>query len=187
MNDPSSDHGVGQAIDFMAGARGVARWVQRKYPSERLLFATTATLLETGGNKPTLWSAKRYFLQHNGGLVITERRLAFRSIHFAAAPLLMLSLVPVSIYFALSWSPVFWVAPAVFLFGWLKYRPYYRDVELEGIRSTELHKSVRGMLSRYPFYVVYLADRMLNVCATRPLPAEAAKLLRMCEPQAGVG
>ena len=158
--------------------------VERKYPAERVQFATAVTLLETTTSQPVGWSLRR-LLQRRGNAVFTDRRVFVQSSFVSPLTALwVVAIVVFGIQFVLTrqfLDGLIAMVGAVFI--WQR-RPYERSIEYDQIKKVQFG-GVRGIGGRGDIVAFQTETDSLHIVTAQFVPEGLKRSLGVSMPTAG--
>jgi hypothetical protein len=152
------------------------QWLKSKSPSEEIVFASAATILETEKASPVSWSLKRLF-QHRGVVMITQNQLALKDGLVSVSTVFFLFFFIVSFIGFLQsqdWNSVF----AIIVFGGLILQrfPYQQQIPLKDIQKVEVSE-ISGITGKYSLLTIYLKNKAINIVPVQILKKEIVELI----------
>lgn len=153
----------------------IANQVERTYP-EDVLFATAATVLETGEPAPVGWYFKRLF-QRRVVAVFTRNQVILTSTLRSFLTLVYVFLIVGSliIFFATQQLMVLLVGIVAGLLI-LQRLPYTKHIPMGEMKEIHL-SAVRGISGKGSLLTIYLDNHAINIVTAKPLPDPVRKTL----------
>jgi hypothetical protein len=167
-------------VDLINSSSRTRSIVAHRYPQEKVLFSTAATILETPRSAPIGWALRRVFQRH-GNLVVTDRRVFIQSSFVSLIGILWFAAIA---YFGFRLTRarqvtdmLAIVVASVFL---IRRRPYSRDLPFDAIRHVQFG-TVRGAAAECDIISIALSDGAIQLVGAQRVPGPIRELLQRLE------
>lgn len=156
------------AADLLNAVSNARRWTQNTYPSEAILLATAATILETTSGSPVGWSWKR-LLQRRGNVVFTDARVVVASSTISWYSAMYVAFIGYSAWEAVQGRTTFLGLAFLLAILLFQRRPYRRDIPWGVIRHVEFG-DVEGITGRGDIVAISVDQICIQLVTAQPVP-----------------